>query len=135
MDILTAVITFILGGGFLSFVQWLIQRHDTRKDELGKLKTYMTEMEKRITDMITSMEAKADERNAINARVRILRFADEIGEGKRHSKDSFDQCLRDIDEYEDYCEKHPEFKNSQTVTTVAHLKRVYAERLKKRDFL
>jgi hypothetical protein len=135
MDIITAVVTFILGGGFLSFVQWLIQRNDTRKDEIGNLKKYMQEMEKRITEKITQMEEKADERNAVNSRVRILRFADEIGEGKRPSKDSFDQCLRDIDEYEDYCNRVPTFKNNQTAATVAHIKRVYAERLEKHDFL
>lgn len=135
MDIITAVVTFILGGGFLSFVQWLIQRHDTRKDEIGNLKKYMVEMEKRITEKITQMEEKADERNAVNSRVRILRFADETQEGRRHSKDSFDQCLQDIDSYEDYCNRVPTFKNNQTAATVAHIKRVYAERLEKHDFL
>jgi len=135
MNIIEAVITFVLGGGFLSFIQWLIQRHDNRKDEIGKLKKYMEEMEKRLTDKITQMEEKADERNAINSRVRILRFADETQDGRRHSKDSFDQCLRDIDDYEDYCVKHPDFKNNQTVQTTAYIKRIYAERLEKHDFL
>lgn len=135
MDILGAVITFILGGGFLSFLQFLIERRDKRKEEIKELKKQFADMEKRITEKIDSIEAKADERNAVNARVRILRFADETMDGRRHSKDSYDQVMHDIDDYEEYCEGHPDFRNNQTVSTVSYIKKIYAERLEKHDFL
>ena len=135
MNIIETVVAFVLGGGFLSFVQWLIQRHDTRHDEIKDLKEYVVQMEKRLSEKIGSIESKADERNAINSRVRILRFSDEVQRGVKHSKDSFDQCMTDIDDYEEYCDAHPDFKNNQTVTTVRYLKKMYAERLEKHDFL
>lgn len=135
MDILGAVITFILGGGFLSFLQYLIERRDKRKDDIKEFKKQLADVEKRLSDKIDAIEAKADERNAVNARVRILRFADETMDGRKHSKDSYDQVMHDIDDYEDYCNVHPDFKNNQTVQTVGYLKKIYAERLEKHDFL
>lgn len=135
MDILGAVITFILGGGFLSFLQFLIERRDKRKDDIKEFKKQLSDVEKRLSDKIDAIEAKADERNAVNARVRILRFADETMDGRKHSKDSYDQVMHDIDDYEEYCEIHPDFKNNQTIQTVGYLKKIYAERLEKHDFL
>lgn len=135
MNIVEAIITFVLGGGFLSFLQFLISRHDDKNNAIKDLKEYVTKMEGRLTEKIEAIEEKADERNAVNARVRILRFADETLEGKRHSKDSFDQCLEDIDDYEDYCDAHPDFKNNQTASTVTYIKKIYMERLEKHDFL
>lgn len=56
-------------------------------------------------------------------------------EGRRHSKDSFDQALSDIDYYEKYCSANPLFPNNKTVATIEHIKNSYAERLEKHDFL
>lgn len=84
---------------------------------------------------IDALEAKEDRRDAVNKRVRILRFEDELQNGARHSKDSFDQVLSDITDYETYCREHPDFKNNQTGVTVEHIKKVYSERLERRDFL
>ena len=135
MDILGAVITFILGGGFLSFLQFLIERKDKRKEEIKELKKQLTDIEKRLSEKIDAIESKADERNAVNARVRILRFADETMCGAKRSKDSYDQLMRDVDDYEDYCLRFPSFKNNQTAQTVEYLKKEYAEKLANHDFL
>ena len=121
----------LLGGSFLAFLQFLITRHDNKKDKFK-------EIEKTLNDIILAikkLDDKGDEREAINKRVRILRFEDELQEGRSHSKDSFDQVLSDISGYNSYCDKHPEFKNEQTVATVEHIKQVYRERLEKHDFL
>ena len=83
---------------------------------------------------IDTVDAKSDERFAISARVRILRFEDELQEERKHSKDSWDQVMSDIDYYEAYCGEHKDFKNNQTVATVEHIQHGYRERLEKRDF-
>ena len=90
-----------------------------------------------LSDKVDKLEAKEDERDAVNKRVRILRFEDELQRGQRHTKDSFDQALSDITDYESYCApgKHPEFRNNQTTATVEHIKMVYAERIERHDFL
>lgn len=81
------------------------------------------------------LEAKEDQRDAVNKRVRILRFEDELQRDQKHTKDSFDQVMSDITDYNQYCEDHPKFRNKQTEQTVEHINKVYAERLEKHDFL
>lgn len=109
---------------------------------IGDLPAQIAALEKNMADRISGVEkklgeveAKEDERDAVNKRVRILRFEDELQEERRHSKDSFDQVLSDISGYNQYCEEHPNFKNEQTAATVTHIRKIYAERLEKRDFL
>lgn len=123
-------IGIIFGGAFLAFLQFLITRHDNRVDKLAEIKKAIAE----IKSDIKRLEDKGDRREAISVRIRILKFEDELQEGRRHSKDSFDQVLSDVTTYELYCSNHPEFKNNQTVATVDHIKKVYHERLEKRDF-
>ena len=82
-----------------------------------------------------AQDAKNDERHAVSMRVRILRFRDEMLVGQNHTHDSFRQVLTDIDEYEKYCERHPDFKNNQTLATIEHIKENYHQRLDKHDFL
>lgn len=72
---------------------------------------------------------------AVLARVRILRFGDEISREIKHSKENFEQVLSDIDDYEHYCNAHPEFKNNQTVETTKLIKENYKKRLEKHDFI
>lgn len=76
-----------------------------------------------------------NEDRAITARVRILRFGDEVSRGVKHSEENYEQVLSDIDMYEKYCSKHPEFKNNQTVMTTSIIKDAYEKRLKNRDFI
>ena len=130
MNIETLIVALI-GGGIVGFIQFLIQRHDKRHDTLNLIleKIEKLERDNKIQD------AKNDERHAVSMRVRILRFRDEMLAGNDHSHDSFRQVLSDIDEYEKYCEKHPEFKNNQTITTIEHIKHTYQLRLEKNDFL
>lgn len=76
-----------------------------------------------------------NEDRAITARVRILRFGDEVSRGIKHSEENFEQVLSDIDMYEKYCASHPKFKNNQTVMTTKVIKETYEMRLKNRDFI
>lgn len=74
------------------------------------------------------------ETRAIAARVRILRFGDELQEEKKPSKGRFDQALADINAYDEYCAKHSDFKNGVTEPTSTFIKEQYQERLRKYDF-
>lgn len=131
MDIWSSIISILVGGGLLAFVQFLINRHDAKHDKFKDI----TEAINALTVKVDRLELKGDERNAVSMRVRILRFRDEMLAGQEHTHDSFQQVLSDIDEYEAYSDKHPEFRNNQTVATIEHIKRNYAERLEKHDFL
>lgn len=121
----------LLGGGFIGLIEFLIRRRDERADKSDEVLRRLDCIEKRID----GIAAKADEREAVNSRLRILRFMDELREGRLHSKDSYDQALSDITNYESYCTNHPSFPNNQTVLTIEHIRHNYAERLERNDFL
>ena len=143
MDIITSIASILIGGGLLAFLQFLINRHDSKHDKLKGVKDSIQTLSEDMTvrfdaldQKIDTVESKGDERFAISSRVRILRFEDELQEGRKHSKDSWDQVMSDIDFYEDYCAPgaHPEFRNNQTAATIEHIQHGYRERLEKRDF-
>lgn len=87
-----------------------------------------------LSDKIEVVAESVDETRAIAARVRILRFGDELLEGRKHSKDTFDQALLDIDNYERYCKSHEGFKNHITEETVTFIQEQYRERLRNHNF-
>jgi hypothetical protein len=142
-EVIIAIIVAIIGSNALwGFVQFLV----TRKDEgNGKINDIVKTSKERYNELIEllgvlkenieKIESKSEERDGVTARVRILRFMDELLDGKKHSKDSFDQALTDITDYENYCNTHPNFKNNQTEATIDYINKVYRERLEKKDFL
>ena len=70
-----------------------------------------------------------DERMADVHRTRILHFNNELLREIDHTKEEFIEALADIDEYEQYCKDHPNYKNNRAVHAVANIKRVYDDRL------
>ena len=135
------ILTFIGGGSFLAFLEFLIKRHDDKNDKMAEvneaIQSLSKDMKERFDTLdkkIDTVKAKADEYNAVSCRVRILRFEDELQVKQKHSKDSWDQVMSDIDSYETYTKQHPDFRNNQTVATVTHIKHGYNKRLEKRDW-
>lgn len=138
MDTFKTIFVALIGGGFVGFVEFLIRRHDSKMDKKSGIVASINsinEQLKKLEEKIDCVNIKAEERETVQARVRILRFADELQEGRKHSKDSYDQCMSDITQYEKYCCGHPAFKNNQTQATVDYIKRNYSERLERRDWL
>ena len=84
---------------------------------------------------LKDMKADQEERDAISCRSRILHFGDETIHGVRHTKEHFDQILRDITTYERYCDNHRNFENNTTVLTSKRIKDIYEDCLEKADFL
>lgn len=76
-----------------------------------------------------------DERNADEHRLRILQFSNELLRDIPHTQEEFIEILAEIDFYEDYCDDHPKYENNRAVHAIAHIKKVYDERLDKHDFL
>lgn len=108
----------------------LSKRIDGVNVELAKTQESIAEAKEAINQ---SQDFELETR-AIAARVRILRFGDELQEDKKPSKGRFDQALADINAYDDYCAKHSEFKNGVTEPTSSFIKEQYQERLRKHDF-
>ena len=124
LELIITVIVAIIGSNALwGFLQFLLERKDKKKD-----------CSKKILEAIQKINNKIDQRTAIGCRIRILKFMDEIIEGWEHSKDSYNQIMRDITDYLQYCEEHPQFLNHQTDATIERLKKDYEQRLATNDF-
>ena len=68
-------------------------------------------------------------------RTRILRFNTECLRHQRHTREDFIDILAEIDEYERYCQAHPDYKNQRCVHAVKNIGRVYDALLETGDFL
>lgn len=79
--------------------------------------------------------AEDEESKAKEARYRILKFYDELCIGEKHSESNFEDILDDIDLYELYAEKHPEFKNSRGKAAMDYIKEIYPKLKAKGGFL
>ncbi len=84
---------------------------------------------------LDSMKHETKESDVKNARVRILRFADEVYRGDKHSKESFDNVLDDITSYEIYCKEHPNFRNEKTVIATQRIEAIYNRCMENHEFL
>ena len=99
--------------------------------ELDDVKDEVKETQKTLDEHIRM----DDERNADSHRQRILAFNNELLRDIPHTEEDFIEVLGEIDFYEDYCKTHPEYKNNRAIHAIAHIEKVYDERLEKHDFL
>ncbi len=76
-----------------------------------------------------------DARNADLHRTKILQFNNELLRDIPHTREEFIEVLSEIDFYEKYCKNNPDYKNNRATHAVANIKRVYDDRMMKRDFL
>lgn len=125
----------ILIGGFVSvivaifgsagFWQWISNQGSKElKSEMKKIRVEFGEMK----DAEELQEVK-------NSRRRILRFNDEIVNHMRHSREYFDDILEDVNAYESFVRKNPDYQNGKCTLAIENIERVYRECMKEGDFL
>lgn len=97
---------------------------------------------KQMQDSIAAMQGTLDshikedeDEKARSQRYRILMFYDEMCENKSHSESHFEDILEDIDEYEKYCDLHPDFKNNRGKVAMEYITEVYKKLKKSGGFL
>ena len=96
-----------------------------------KTRTAVEAVDKKLDDHIQEQEFA----DAKACRTRILRFYDEICEGKLHSENHFEDILEDIDKYEAFTRAHPDFPNNKGQLAMKHIKDVYEKCKLKNSFL
>lgn len=108
--------------------KWILQTVKSEVDRLdGKIDAN--------TAMLDKMQKIRDRSHADSARRNILNYNDELLRHISHSKESFDQCLRDIDAYEHYCSSDPDYQNNQALFAIQNIKRCYAKCIEESSFL
>ena len=101
------------------------------KDDVAGVK----EDVKLVHEEIDNVRADSKEDKAERSRTQILRFADEIYQGVRHSKEHFDEINECITFYNQYCEEHPLFKNNRTFQAQKRIDTVYQHCMETHSFL
>ena len=109
-----------------------------RKKTQESLQKTTEAIEKRMDKLQSSYDTHVADYEAARAssqRYRILRFYDEVCEGRKHSESHFEDILDDIDSYENYCESHKEYKNNRGHVAMQYIRDTYARVKAKGGFL
>lgn len=94
------------------------------KELRGKIDTQGEQIDA-LAEQITNVQTEVNENAAMSSRYRILRFDDEIRHGQLHTKEHYDQIMVDIDIYEQFCKRHPDFRNNLAHKAISNIKRMY----------
>ena len=132
----TIFLSIFGGGALITLLQFLIIRHDQKKDkESGILKAVndvkedVHNFKEEVEERFDQMERKVDDGQAIQERARVIRFNDEVQTGQMFSRSAWAQTRRDISDYEAHCEKYDDFPNGEADAAIANLKKVHEELL------
>lgn len=99
--------------------------------ELGEIKNRLSELEKHDE----RQDAERAEDKALDARRRILQFADEIRRKVRHSEEHFNNVFEDIKYYKTYCDDHKSFENDRARISIKIIEETYERCTRENDFL
>lgn len=93
-------------------------------------------LKKKVQDFIgvKALSDKMDLENAHQYRTQILRYGDDIAEGRNFSQKYYESIIEVCDAYDKYCETHSEFKNGVTAEHEALIRESYALKLKNKGF-
>ena len=136
--IMNATIGQLIGGGLgvIAFISVFIEITPIRFNPVSDFLHWLgKKMTGDLMERVAALEDTVEEREAVSCRVRILRFSDELRRNVNHSQESFEQVIADIDYYEKYCIKHPDFKNNKTIVAKKRIIDVYEACLEQNNFL
>ena len=118
------------------FFSWLGKR--IGKAINGEVITELESIKDRLTDLEKhdeKQDATRDRDKALDARRRILRFADEVRRKEKHSAEHFHNVLDDITNYKTYCNTHDDFENDRARLSIKRIEAVYEECDRTNSFL
>lgn len=120
--------------------RWIVKQFrnvvgvDDLGKEISKVQGSVNDLKGDMDRLKVEIRSDAELKAAKEARIRILRFCDELLNGIRHSQEMFGNVLDDITTYNNYCREHPEFENERTVQAEATIRRVYQKLQEEKDF-
>ena len=134
---------FMYGGGGLAVLMTLVQISPIKLNPwswIGKMigraiNGEVLEKVDALSKDVANNKADDDEQWASLSRTHILRFGDELLHGVAHSKEHFDQIMRDISKYETYCDTHPNYLNGVAHATIQQIRKTYQKCLDENNFL
>lgn len=118
-----------LGGKVVSSIGKSLNAEVTK--ELVEVKGKLSELE----EHNDQQDRERAEDKALDARRRILQFADEIRRKVRHSEEHFNNVFEDIDFYKAYCKSHTDFENDKARISIKIIEETYEKCSRENDFL
>lgn len=132
------VLLGVVGNIAVAFIAIIPTIIANRKKTQESIKTSTETTEKRIDKMQGAFDSHVEDYETAKAnsqRYRILRFYDEVCEGRKHSESHFEDILDDIDAYETFCASHPKYRNNRGHVAMQFIRDTYAHVKAKGGFL
>lgn len=92
------------------------------------------ELDKKMENKFIEQERIGGEKEKNRLRSRIIAFADSCRLEVNHSRSQFDNILRDITDYYNYCNKY-HFENHQIEEDVEYIKNIYRKCMERNNFI
>ena len=89
-------------------------------------------LSKEVKDVKKTVEEHIEDNkkdSAVQARARILRFRNDLRHGNSFDEDYWNAILRDITDYNNYCDSHPKFPNEICLHAISFIEKKYDELL------
>ena len=136
-DVVGLVIAGIVGlTAFIEIVPIKLNHWSWLFKKIGKaVNAELVEKVNQIEDNLLKLKAENEQQTAKDNRSAILRFGDELRMGIKHSKESFDNILITISDYDHYCETHTDFRNRITEINEKFIADTFDDCLRNNEFL
>lgn len=130
-QIIVAIVVAIIGStAIANLIIFFVNRKDGKSNDLSEIKADVKAVKTEIEDIKNGQ----DEQKAATARIQILRFADELADGKDFIKGHYEDIYEAMRIYNAYCKKRPDFVNDLTVDSQALIRKRYQEHMDNSDF-
>lgn len=120
---------------FVSILTLLLNRKWQKEDRTTDRLTELSEQIEDLQDTLDSHITADAEKDAKQARRRIIVFSDECRRGMLHSSEHFDSILDDITFYRQYCDDHPKFRNEKAARSIKYIDDVYDKTKRENAFI
>lgn len=138
MDFLKTILlacgsAFVTGLFTIMLSNLTYKREQKRKQEMRdeQILKKLDEIENKL-----NLHIADDERYRVEeGRTRFLRFCDECRRGVLHTEEHWNDIIKDIDVYKEYCMRHVDYQNERAVRTIDYLIEKYDEHIKNNTFL
>ena len=94
----------------------------------------LIELDKKVERKFSEQQKEADEKEAKRLRASIISFSDSCRVHEKHTKNHFENIMRDYDDYMVYCDKH-NLENHFIEGEKQYIESVYQECLRENKFL
>lgn len=102
---------------------------DVLKAEIKANREYAEQRDIELSNRVDALALTVEESKAVEARVRVITFDNELTQNIDHSYAQFQQAMLDIDYYTRFCKEHDSFTNGIAAAACSRIRKEY-ERLR-----